>query len=188
MEDGITDVAANVREFLDAQTKDNPNLRTNAQIAEYTGLSESTISRLRAGTIQPSSLVVRQIAAAFGKTEKEVMGEPVVMCAGSEVIKDLMSIFDRRIRERQENTESLQAKLDSALEMIREKDKRILALETDKDHLTRDLETSKKWAIVCAVACIMLLVAIAAMLLYDLTHLDRGWFTRLFDRFGGANI
>nr|DAF35920.1 MAG TPA: hypothetical protein [Caudoviricetes sp.] len=33
MEDGITDVAANVREFLDAQTKDNPNLRTNAQIA-----------------------------------------------------------------------------------------------------------------------------------------------------------
>lgn len=92
-----------------------------------------------------------------------------------------MSIFDRRIRERQENMESLQAKLDSALEMIREKDKRILALETDKDHLTRDLEASKKWAIVCAVACIMLLVAIAAMLLYDLTHLDRGWFTRLFD-------
>lgn len=84
--------------------------------------------------------------------------------------------------------ESLQAKLDSALEMIREKDKRILALETDKDHLTRDLETSRKWAIVCAVAFIMLLVAIAVILLYDLTHLDRGWFTRLFDRFGGANI
>lgn len=86
--------------FFEEQIRAN-NLNTLEEIADRVGLSVSTVSRIRSGKMTPGSSAIRQISTAFGKSENEALGRPVQMCAGAEVIQDLILHFGRRLAERE---------------------------------------------------------------------------------------
>ena len=146
-------------EFFEEQIRKN-DLQTLEEIAERVQLSISTVSRIRSGKTPPSASATRQIAAAFGCTTEEAMGSDTPGCAGSELMKDLMNLFDMS---------AVCSELDSTLERIEEKDRQI-------EDLTKEKIRFRTWAIASSVALLVLLVTVIGFLIYDLTNLDTGWF------------
>lgn len=155
-------------EFFEEQIRKN-DLQTLEEIADRVQLSTSTVSRIRSGKTPPSASAARQIAAAFGFTTEEAMGSDTPVCAGSELMKDLMNLFECRLSEVQGNMSAVRSELASALERIEEKDRQI-------EDLTKEKIRFRTWAVASSVALLVLLVTVIGILIYDFTHLDTGWF------------
>lgn len=155
-------------EFFEEQIRKN-DLQTLEEIAERVQLSASTVSRIRSGKTPPSASAARQIAAAFGHTVDEVMGADAPVCAGVDLMKDMINIFECRISELQKDMSGVRSELASALERIEEKDRQI-------EDLTKEKIRFRTWAVASSVALLVLLVVVIGILIYDLTHLDMGWF------------
>lgn len=88
----------------------------------------------------PGAGAIRQISTAFGKSENEALGRPVQMCAGAEVIQDLILHFDRRLAEREKLLENMREKLDQAQSIVTEKHQQII-------RLTAERQQTRRWAI-----------------------------------------
>ncbi len=123
----------------------------------------------------PGAGAIRQISTAFGKSENEALGRPVQMCAGAEVIQDLILHFDRRLAEREKLLENMRDKLDQAQSIVTEKHQQII-------RLTAERQQTRRWAICCLGGFMLLLLLVICILIYDLTHLDRGWFVEMFGK------
>jgi len=160
--------------FFEEQIRAN-NLNTLEEIADRVGLSVSTVSRIRSGKMTPGAGAIRQISTAFGKSENEALGRPVQMCAGAEVIQDLILHFDRRLAEREKLLENMREKLDQAQSIVTEKHQQII-------RLTAERQETRRWAICCLGGFVLLLLLVICILIYDLTHLDRGWFVEMFGK------
>lgn len=161
--------------FLEEKIREN-RLLTMEEVAEKTGVSVATISRIRSGKITPSPSTVRQIAEAFGSTFEEAMGvESEKVCVGANILPTLMENFSRV-------TEEQQSKLDMTLKLLEAKEEQVKHLTEENARVVKSFYKARIWAIACAVAVGVLLVVIIAILIYDLTHLDRGWFTVFFNK------
>lgn len=161
--------------FLEEKIREN-RLLTMEEVAEKTGVSVATISRIRSGKITPSPSTVRQIAVAFGSTFEEAMGiDKEKVCIGAEIIPALLENFNKVTEEQQKSCDALQGKLDVSLQLVEH-------LTEENRRLVKSYHKARAWAIACAVAFCTLLVVIICILAYDLTHLDRGWFTMFFDK------
>lgn len=161
--------------FLERKIKEN-RLLTMEEVADKTGVSIATISRIRSGKITASASTIRQIAEAFGSTFEEAMGiDAEKVCVGADIIPALMDNFSRV-------TEEQQHKLDTTIKLLEAKDEQVKHLTSENERVVRAFYKARMWAIACAVAIGVLLLVIIAILAYDLTHLDRGWFTVFFDR------
>lgn len=158
--------------FFEEQISTN-NLNTLEEIADRVGLSVSTVSRIRSGKMTPGSGAIRQISTAFGKSENEALGRPVQMCAGAEVIQDLILHFDRRLAEREKLLENMRDKLDQAHSIVTEKNQQII-------RLTAERQQARRLAICGLGGFVLLLLLVICILIYDLTHLDIGWFADMF--------
>ena len=62
----------------------------------------------------------------------EALGRPVQMCAGAEVIQDLILQFDRRLAEREKLLENMRDKLDQAHSIVTEKNQQIIRLAAER--------------------------------------------------------
>lgn len=163
------------RTFLEGKIKEN-GLLTMEEVADRTGVSIATISRIRNGKITASASTVRQIAEAFGATFEEAMGiEAEKVCVGANILPTLMDNFSRV-------TEEQQSKLDMTLKLLEAKEEQVKHLTKENERVVKAFYKARIWAIACAVAVGVLLVVIIGILIYDLTHLDRGWFTMFFDK------
>lgn len=161
--------------FLESKMKEN-HLYTMEEVADKTGVSVSTISRIRSGKILPSIGTAKQIAEAFGSTVEEAMGiDSERVCVGANIVPALMDNFGKV-------TEAQQNKLDTTLKLLEAKEEQVKHLTEENERVVKAFYKARMWAIACAVAIGVLLVVIIAILIYDLTHLDRGWFTTFFDR------
>ena len=158
--------------FFEEQISAN-NLNTLEEIADRVGLSVSTVSRIRSGKMTPGAGAIRQISTAFGKSENEALGRPVQMCAGAEVIQDLILHFDRRLAEREKLLENMRDKLDQAHSIVTEKNQQIIRLTVER-------QQARRLAICGLGGFVLLLLLVICILIYDLTHLNIGWFADMF--------
>lgn len=177
----MTEKNEKLKLFVEAESAKH-NLTTGKQIAEFASVSEATIQRIRMGKGVKTGTAC-QIAAAFGKTLEDALGddaEPI--CVGEDILPVIMDNFSAVFREYRYQSEQTQEKLKSALELIKEKDDRIAHLEEENKRVVREYNKARIWSVACAVAVCTLLVVIIAILIYDFTHLDRGWITSFFDK------
>lgn len=175
----MTEKDEKLRNFVDAEAAKR-NLMTGKQVADFANVSEATIQRIRAGRSVKTGTAC-QIVAAFGKTLEEVLGddaEPI--CVGEDILPTVMDNFSRVFSEYKHQSEQVQAKLTNALELIAAKDEQIEHLTSENSRILKSYYRARIWAIACAVGIGTLLVVIIAILIYDFTHLDRGWITTFF--------
>lgn len=168
-----------LKDFIEAEAAKR-NLVTGKQIADFVCVSEATIQRIKTGRSVKVGTAC-QIASAFGKTLEEVFGDDAVpLCVGEEILPTVMENFTRVFAEYKHQSEQVQEKLSSALKLIASKDEQIEHLTEENKRVVKAYNKARTWAIACGVAVCTLLVVIIVILIYDFTHLDRGWITSFF--------
>lgn len=89
------------------------------------------------------------------------------------MIQDLILHFDRRLAEREKLLENMRDKLDQAHSIVTEKNQQIF-------RLTAERRQARRLAICGLGGFVLLLLLVIYILIYDLTHLDIGWFADMF--------
>lgn len=176
----MTEKCEKLKDFVEAEAA-RRNLVTGKQIADFANVSEATIQRIRTGRSVKVGTSC-QIAAAFGKTLEDVLGddaEPI--CVGEDILPTVMENFGRVFTEYKHQSEQVQERLEHALQMVAEKDAQIEHLHEENKRVVKAYNKARTWSVACAVAVCTLLVVIIAILIYDFTHLDRGWITSFFN-------
>lgn len=152
-------------------------------ISEMSGVPISTIRSIASGSVeQPSYQVVCDIITAMGgsldvmyttpKIKKEMQQVRQAEEDGTEELK----ITIRTMRGiRTEMLENQRMSYETQISQLKE------SYEREVMHLTKSNATLRKTLYFGLAAIIIILVAIICILIYDITHLDRGWVQAFFD-------
>lgn len=127
---------------------------TNKQIAELTGLSESTISRIFARQGEPKFEDIASIAKVTGGSLDDLAG---IIRAESEEIRELRA----KVKEQEAEIRSQAAV--------------ILSHERELARADRGTEYLKKVVRVLAVAVAVMVISVMTVLVYDVLNGDIGW-------------
>lgn len=127
---------------------------TYRQLAELTGISESTVSRILAGQVDPKYSDVAAIAKVVGASLDDIAG---IVRPEAEEIREL------RIKVREQDAE------------IRSKAAVIASHEREIARADKAAAYLKKIVRVLAIAVAVMVVAVTTVLVYDTMNGDIGW-------------
>lgn len=128
---------------------------TAQQLADLSGVPKSTVDRfLRRDTASPSLQTTLDLAAAVGYTFGESQPAP------AQISQDITDPMLRHVIDLYSKNEQRHA------EEMKEQQRHYMMLLAEKN----------RWIKFLLILCIILVTFVCVLLVYDLTHLDRGWF------------
>lgn len=135
------------------------------QLADASGVPKSTVDRfLRRDTASPSLQTTLDLAAAVGYTFGESKPEPAQV---SQEITDPM--------------------LRHVIELYSQNERRhVEEMKEQQRHYMMLLAEKNRWIKFLLILVIILVTFLCFVLIYDLTHSDRGWFQMYSDYYSGA--
>ena len=141
---------------------------TYRQLAELTGVSESTVSRILAGQVEPKYSDVAAIAKVVGASLDDIAG---IIRPEDEEIKEL------RIKVREQDAE------------IRSQASVIVSHEREIARADKAAEYLKRIVRVLAIAVAVMVISVMAVLVYDILNGGIGWarYSSYFNGHTGLN-
>ena len=129
---------------------------TNQQLSDASGVPKTTIDRiLRKETASPSMQTILDLAAAVGYSfsnhPEQLPATSQEICINDPLMKHLISVYENRCLGYEER------------------------IKRNTAHFNMLLAEKNRWIKFSLSLNIILVVFICGILLYDITHLDRGW-------------
>lgn len=165
------------------QLKDATGYSWN-QISERSGVPASTIRSIAQGAVeQPSHQTVHDIIEALGGSLDDLYAKP------ASVRQEMLEVRKKEAEGTEELRLTIRTMRDIREEMLHAQkeayERQISHMKETHDRELSDLRSSNKTLRItlylAIVLILVILVSIIAVLVYDLTHLDRGWIQAYFD-------
>lgn len=142
---------------------------TNQQLSDASGVPKTTIDRiLRRETANPTMQTVLDLAAAVGYSfsnhPEQLPAAPQEIGITDPMIKHLISVYENRCTAYEER------------------------IKRNTSHFNMLLAEKNRWIKFSLILNIILVVFICGILLYDITHLDRGWIQEQLAAITGAGM
>lgn len=159
-------------EILDGIFKKQADIGlTNQQFSDASGVPKATIERIKRGdTTNPTMQTILDLAAAvgysFGNHPEQIPPVPDANTIRDPMIAHMITVYENR-------GENYEARI-----------KRITA------HFNMLLAEKNRWLKFSLALNIILVLFLCGLLIYDFTHLDRGWIQEImsrFDSYGSVN-
>lgn len=136
--------------------KKNERNLSNQQLADASGVPKATVDRiLRKDTANPSLQTVLDLAAAVGYSfsnhPEQIPATPQEIGIKDPMVQHLIQVYESRGRSYEER------------------------IKRNSAHYNMLLAEKNRWIKFSLTLNIILVVFICGILIYDLTHLDRGW-------------
>lgn len=142
---------------------------TSQQIADASGVPKSTVDRiLRKETPNPTLQTVLDLAAAvgysFSNIREEAPAAPADVSIKDPMVRHLITVYENRGRAYEER------------------------IKADTAHFNRLLAEKNRWLKFSMSVNLILVVFVCGVLIYDVTHLDRGWIQEVLSHYSNREF